>query len=263
MKREEPRDEFLRKRAERKRKRRKRRLIATFIISTVMLLAVLAALSLTVFFKIEYIEVTGSAIYSSESLSKTSGVALGDNLWTVSRADIEERLKAKMPYVESVSLERKIPSTLIITVTDAEEFTCYDQSDGYFTVSKSGWVLKKTEEPPQGLVVIKGAEVECEVGSGAVFKKAEQMELVNMLTGLCEENKVPVTLVDVSDNLSLKLMIGDRMAIKLGTVNFAEEKIKHLASMLDEIPENLGGNINLSMWNEGNPQGTFTPGVVQ
>lgn len=263
MKKEKPRDEFLQRRAERQRKRRKRQLITTFIVSLIMIVAVLLVLSLTVFFKIENIVIKGSAIYDSETLQKASGIELGDNLWTVSKAEVLQNLRSRLPYIETVQFQRELPSKLIVKVSDAEEFICYEEQDGFFIVSKSGWVLKKATEQPENLVLIKGADAECKEGSAIVFKKESQNELVNKLAELCSENNVAVSQIDVSDSVSLELMIEDRISVKLGTVNFAEEKVKHLASMLEQIPKEQGGKINLSMWNNDNPQGTFTPGVAE
>lgn len=263
MKKEEPRDEFLKRRAERQRKRRKKRIITTFIVSLIMLVTVLIVLSLTVFFKIEYIEINGSAIYNSETLEEASGVKLGDNLWTVSKAEILRKLSSELPYIETVEIKRELPSKLIVKVTDAEEFICYEEQSGFYIVSKKGWVLKKVTEQPEDIVIIKGADAECKEGSAIVFKEESQKELVNKLTELCGLHNVSASQINVSDSVSLELMIENRISVKLGTINFAEEKIKHLASMLEQIPEEQGGKINLSMWNNDNPQGTFTPGVAE
>ena len=74
MKKEMPKDEFIKKRVERQKKIRKRRLIAFFIIFIIMLLCAGAVLSLTVFFPIESISIKGSEIYTAEEILEASKI---------------------------------------------------------------------------------------------------------------------------------------------------------------------------------------------
>lgn len=263
MKKEQPRDEFLRKRAERQRKIRKRRLITTFVVMLIMALCTLVVLSLTVFFPIEKIIVTGSSVYTAEALEKASGVAKGDNLFTASKARIENKLKKDLPYVESVKLERQIPDTLKIIVTDAEEFACYLVGNKYYLVSESGWVLAETAALPEQIMTVTGLNADCKVGSEAIFKDETQNELISRITELCDGEDILINALDISNTVSVKLSVEDRFEVEIGNVNNIEEKIKHLGGMIEEIQEDQGGYINLSMWTEENTQGTFKPGIIE
>ena len=80
MKREVPRDEFLKKRAERQRKIRKRRLKLMLLLFVVAALCTGVVLSLTVLFPIKDITATGSKIYTEKEIVKYSGISLEDNL---------------------------------------------------------------------------------------------------------------------------------------------------------------------------------------
>lgn len=215
-------------------------------------------MSLTVFFPIEKIVVTGSKIYSHEEILKYADVKKGDNLFTASRTATEDSLKKRLPYIESVDFEKEIPSTLKITVKDAEEFASYKFEERYYTVSKSGWVLEETYEPKEALFTIISKGVKCKTGSAIIFEDKAQEDLIDNITNTLKSENISTELIDVSDTVNITLRVENgRFDVNLGTANNTVEKIKHLGSMIEEISEEKSGNINLSMWTSDNTRGTF------
>ena len=257
MKKNVTQDEFLRKRAERQRKIRKRRLKIFFTLFVVFLLALSAVLCLTVFFPIEELTAKGSALYKSEEIIKASEIELGDNLFALAKGRTLKKIKSELPYIESLEFKRKLPNSLTITVKDADEYATYYDGKAYYTVSKSGWVLKKDYEPPQNILTVIGAKVGCKVGTEIVFKDEERKALAEKTVEVLSEEKLLINSIDVTDKLSIILKVEDRFIVDLGTANFIPEKIRHLASMVENISEEKSGKINLSMWTNDNTQGTF------
>ena len=259
MKREVPRDEFVRKRQERQKKIRKRRIKAFFILFILTALCVGAVLCLTVFFPIEKVVIKGSKIYSVEEIFENSNIESGDNLFLVSRNKTEERLKSKLPYIDSVTFKRELPETLNITVKDATEFAVYEVKEQYYTVSESGWVMKKSGEKPENLICIKGNEINCKVGSQIVYNDSSQKELIETISQSLKDAKINADLIDTTGKINITLGVEGRFTVNLGNSNFIEEKIKHLAGMIKEMPEENKGKIDLSMWTNDNSRGSFRP----
>ena len=259
MKREVPRDEFIRKRQERQKKIRKRRIRAFFIIFMLVALCVGGVLCLTIFFPIEKVIIKGSKIYSVEEIFENSNIESGDNLFLVSRSKTEQSLKSKLPYIESVSFKRELPGTLKITVKDATEFAVYEVKEQYYTVSESGWVMKKSSEKPENLICIKGNEIVCKVGSQIVYEDPTQKELIETISQSLKDAKINADLIDTTGKINITLGVEGRFTVNLGNSNFIEEKIKHLAGMIKEMPEENKGKIDLSMWTNDNSRGSFRP----
>lgn len=257
MKKEIPRDEFVKKRAERQRKIRKRRLTAFFIFFVVTLLCVGVVLSLTVFFPIENLSATGSKIYSSEEILKITGINKGDNLFAVSRSGTEKQLKTNLPYIDSVTFKRQLPDTLEIKVKDAEEFASYKVGKKYFTVSKSGWVMKESTEPHEKIFTVNAKGIKCKVGTQIKFEDAAQKELIDSISTSLTDEKLNYNLIDVTNPVLLTVKVDGRFTVNLGTSNNIVEKIRHLSGMIAEIPKEKQGEINLSMWTSDNTRGTF------
>ena len=236
MKREVPRDEFLKKRAERQRKIRKRRLKLMLLLFVVAALCTGVVLSLTVLFPIKDITATGSKIYT------------------------EKALKSKLPYVESVTLERTVPDKITIKVKDAVEFACYEVDGKYYKVSSSGWVLSQETEASESLLNIKADKVKCKVGSEITFENEETVKLIKSITDGLEQNNISVQKIDITNSVKIILYVDNRFEVNLGTTNFITEKINHLGGTITEIPPEKSGKIDLSMWTNDNKIAPFRQG---
>ena len=102
----------------RKRKRRRSRL--GVLLKLLCLAALVAALTFgaTVFFQVETIAVTGNSRYTQDEIIAASGVQVGDNLFRMNKKQISQEILHQLPYVESVSILRGLPSTITFQVTE-------------------------------------------------------------------------------------------------------------------------------------------------
>lgn len=250
-------DEFLRKRKERQRKAKKRRLIGWFIFIMILLLTVGVVLSLTVLFPINKLNFSGSKIYSNQQISDASGINIGDNLFTVSKKETLDKLREKLPYIETVEFERILPDTLQAKVSDAKKYACYQMGDKYYTVSYNGWVLEETKEPSDNIFLVITNDVKCTVGKALEFKSSEKQEKIEQTIKYLNNQNINIDYINVTDDVNLVVGVEGRFKVEFGTDSLLEPKVKHLKSMIDNIDKGKSGSINLSMWNNQNRQGTF------
>lgn len=169
-------DEFLRKRKARQRKIRRRRIKIFLVLLLLLAVGAGVILSLTVFFKIESISASGSSKYSAEEIIAASGIKKGDNLFVSSVND--EKLKRKLPYIEKITVKRSLPATFTIKVTDAEEYVCYLSGNKYYPVSRSGRVLSKTDEKPEGIPEISAGGLTLKVGQKACLCQGKNRKYI-------------------------------------------------------------------------------------
>lgn len=257
MKNEPIRDEFLEKRKARQRRARKKRMITGFIVFVIIALITLVILSLTVFFPIERITASGSKIYTSEEIIATSGIKKGDNIFTFDKKTAESLLKAKLPYIENVEFIRDFPSGLSIKVNDAKPYYCILVNGEYYSISKAEWVLEKSIEKPENIFEMKIKDVKSTVGSKLVFNNEKTKNIFEKTLKLLEDNEIKIDYIDVTNPIIIKAGVEGRFDVNFGTENSLESKIKHLRKTMDAIPKNESGSINLSMWNDQKPEGTF------
>ncbi len=250
-------DEFLRKRKERQKKAKKRRLIAWFIFIMVLLLAVGVILSFTVLFPIKNLTFTGSKIYSSQQIMDASGIDVGDNLFNISQERTLNKLKATLPFIETVKFERTMPDTLKVTVTDAKKYACYQVGNKYYTVSFDGWVLQESNKPTEHVFLVVANGVKCKVGSALEFEDEKTKEKIENIVKFLNNEKISIDYINVTNDVNLTVGVEKRFDVEFGTENSLEAKIKHLKTTINSIDENKIGSIDLSMWNNQNKQGIF------
>lgn len=74
----------------------------------------------TVFFRVERVTVTGSQRYTQEEIIAASGIRTGDNLYALNKVRIGRNIRSALPYIEKLSINRALPSTILITVSEWE-----------------------------------------------------------------------------------------------------------------------------------------------
>ncbi len=90
------------------------------VIQFLFVLALLAAVTVgaTVFFRVEQVEVSGNSRYTSGEIVTATGIKAGDNLFHMNKFAIRDHVLEQMPYVESILIRRRLPSTITITVVE-------------------------------------------------------------------------------------------------------------------------------------------------
>ncbi len=102
---------------QRKRKRKKKAKVVFFSLLFVLMVITLAVLSMTVFFNAETIEVSGNTRYTVDELLSEGELKIGQNLFRLDKFEVIDRMKT-LPYVKEVTIKRKLPNTLSITVEE-------------------------------------------------------------------------------------------------------------------------------------------------
>lgn len=248
--------EVNKRRAQRQKKARRRRLKTAFIFFLIIAILTLAIMCFTVFFPIKRINVSGSEIYSKSEIIKASKLTTEDNLFVVSEEEIENNIRKALPYVDSIKLKRVLPDAVVLTVIDAKEYAYYQTGDSYFILSDSGYILKEQTEVPENVFQIVTSGIEGKVAQKAVYKNDAEEQLVNTLITVLNQKEINIDKIDVSNILELSLEVEGRFTVVLGTADYTEEKIAHLAGMIESITDRKG-KINLSMWTPTNSQGSF------
>lgn len=99
---------------------RKRRVSILFAILAALLTGVCMVLACTVFFRVEEVVVEGNQRYTQEEIIAASGIQMGDNLYALNKVSIDRKIRTQLPYVGELSINRSLPSTIRIDVTEWE-----------------------------------------------------------------------------------------------------------------------------------------------
>ena len=116
------------------------------LVQLVSVLAVACAfvMALSIFFKVEYITVSGTETYSPHVIQEASGIHVGDNLLTFGRARASGLITANLPYVNSVRIGIKLPNTVNIDVEEADIAYSIKSGDGdWWLITSEGKVVQQ------------------------------------------------------------------------------------------------------------------------
>lgn len=251
-------DDYQKRRAQRRKRIRRRRLLIGSIVFLFLALVTFIILSLTILFPVREVIATGSKMYTADQIVSACGITSENNIFTFSSGDAKDKLKKELPYIEEVKIERKLPGTVNITVSDAKEFACYPVNGEYFTVSRKGRVLNKYDECPEGLFTVRCSGVVCVPGEPLEFSDSRTEYAANLMIDEFVAQNITVNEIDVSNPLSLTARVEGRFIVNFGTSGSLEKKIAHLKGMIKSIAPERTGRINLSMWSVDKTEGTFT-----
>lgn len=158
-------------------KRRRNRRVAAAA-GIVLLVGVAVWLSVTMLFKIDKFELRGDSPYTVEELAEAFGHAPGDSMYGFSAGGAAQRIQEQLPYVESVEVRRRLPSTIQFRVTAAQEAYCLQTGSGFAVLSTSLKVLRFAEAQPEGLTLLKGLDqIEAELGHTLAFIEQDVKKL--------------------------------------------------------------------------------------
>ena len=227
---------------ERQKKKKRRRMISRIGIAVLVLLAIVFAP--TIFFQVSKINVTGDTRYTSEQLIKSTGVKQGDNMFFLDTKQIAADLKDEYPYLDTVKLRRKLPSTLQIEVSDRTAALSIEQDGKYLILDMSGKVLEKTKSAAKGTakvtgVPMKGLHVGDTVDEDKYGKAASVMKLLELTDQYGMKKHIKT--IDVEKAYDVRVTYDKRYTILLGALEESnlEHKIQFLKAILKEpsLPE--------------------------
>ncbi len=137
-----------------------------FYFKTALAVAIIPALSLLYifgydfltqcdYFRAKTIEVEGNRVLSGEEIIKEAGINQGDNILSVNISMVRKKIMAN-PWVAEAEVGRKIPSGIIIKITEHKCIAVLDLGKE-FLLNESGEIFKeKVAADPGGVPVIQG-----------------------------------------------------------------------------------------------------------
>lgn len=220
----------------RKRQYRNRRLLVLFLLCVV----VLVSLSVTVFFNIKKITVSGNTKYQESDLINTTNIRINDNMFRKNMGEIAKQLKETYPYIESVKIKRKLPDGVSIEIQEGKEVGAVESNGKFVIVSGENRILQvgQTKKPPN-VYLLKGVEItEPIAGQYLQIKDEKIKEGIKQIFDLLQQYPIgEVSLIDLTNQNKIAIEISQKKRVILGDMSQLEYKFK----MVQEI---VGKKIN-------------------
>lgn len=198
-------------------------------------------LSLTVFFHIERIAVTGDEIYNPEQIIEASGITVGEDLFLFSKKDAAAAIEQALPYVETAEIKRSLSCTVTVQIKAAKAVGALDNGEYYTLLSSAGKVLEDgVVSLPDGVFVVKAGEVKsANPGEYVAFAQENAFgDLVDTLDAFTAANFSNITELDVRDHTNIKARYKDRINLELGDVSKLPDKMSFITATLERCETN-------------------------
>ena len=181
--------------------------------------------SMSPFFGVEQVLISGNEQVSAESLFAFSGISMGQNIFTVDTARVQRWL-CMDPFIKTAQVAYVLPRTVKITVTERRPVAVLATGQAFVQVDDNGLVLLRLRElDTLDLPILSGISG---IAPGAV--PGSRIECRDMQVALTVLNTLPkqafpaVKEIDVTDNQKIRLYIEGGIEVRLGGSGDMAEK---------------------------------------
>lgn len=210
-------------------------------------------------YKITNINFKGNSRYTKEELYEKTESVLGDNLFKISKKNIENYL-SEFPYIESIKINKKIPDTLNIIITEfTSKYFAYNiENDMYYRLNKDGIILEqaKGEEKEDSELLVFGISFDDEVKlkekiAHTEIQKIQKFEEIYEIYLMKNIDKKITNIEFKNENVILTLDFEINVIMN-------NEDIEYNIAFLKSILENLTNNSGTIDMTKPNPVYTET-----
>ena len=209
---------------------------------------------------VKNIAVVGSMQYEDSEIIKASGVSKGDRLYKIDTDKVEESLLAERYYLESVSIEKKFPGTLIIRVEEKSPVWYIEIAGTFYILDSDLLVMEEVyNEPrlismgvpkiilPQGAVrAICGQQLEF---SGSEREQLKSKQVLDEIRTMVIKSRI--TRVNIESLYTVSIVIDNKYDVYLGDAENITSKITEVENVLkannDMFNDCKGAEIDASL----------------
>ncbi len=250
-------------------------------------------LCLSIFFRVETITVSGANAYSAWAIREASGIEEGDYLMTFSKSRACAKIKAELPYVDTVRIGIKLPDTVNIVIEEIDVvYAVQDQNDAWWLMTSEGLVMEQSDAAQAGgytkITGVKLNSPEPEKQASAyqellstpsepqedateagteesqptplIVSEQQKLNAALEILQALELNEVvgEAASVDVSDLSRIVLWYGTRYQVNLGDTGNMDYKIACLKYTVSSLSDYDSGELDISFttWPD---KVTYTP----
>ena len=235
--------------------RRRRRGSFGFLYKLLSVLVICGCIvaALTLFFRVATVEITGQQRYTDEEILAASGIEHGDNLLLLNKYDAVANIVKELPYVEDTRINRKLPSTLVISVTECGTPMTVVQDGSAWLISSRGKIVDLLGVPAAAdYAQITGCQLLApSVGTKLALAtdfSTQQSSLLDLLNAL--ESAGVMDRVDgirLDDLSAIRMDYDGRFTVKMPYGADYGQKLKILQMALESeyVQENMTGTFNM------------------
>jgi cell division protein FtsQ len=207
-------------------------------------------------FGIKVVHVQGNVHRSPEDIARAGRIAPEHNIFTTDLEAAQGRLLGD-PWIERVSLRRKLPGTVIVDVVEREAHAMVALGPDLYLVTRQGELFKKYEPgDPYDLPVVSGIRAEdvAQDRAGAVALIRRALDVVTDYEHTAAAKTHAVQEAHLEDDGGIVLVVGkDATALHLGRGPY-RQSLEQASRVLFELQSRKGQASVVYLDNEAHPE---------
>ncbi len=237
---------------------RRIKLIIKNFVAAIFIIFLIALFLLSPVFNIKNIEVTENSKISTDTIISLLQVNDETNIFKLSYKNISEMIK-KNAYIKSVKVNKILPSTLKITVSEREPSFQLEFGSSYVLVDDEGYILEILKNAQENMIKITGYETSEELiipGNRLCQNDLKKLDVASKIINIAKNYELAniITKIIFEDNDEYSLYIeSEGKTVHLGKNVDFEIKMLYTKEILSRT-EGEEGDIFVNMdLNEKNP----------
>lgn len=233
------------------RRRRRGRFGFLYKILSVLAICAVIVVALTLFFKVDTVQVTGGDRYTKQEIVNASGIKIGDNLFLLNKFDMAERILKKLPYIEKVRMNRKLPDTMVIDVKECSSAFAVEKGDTAWLISPSGKIVDSRKlADAKGVPTIDGCQLTApSVGSAmdmTTKRESQRTSLLRLMSAIQSAGVTDqVNAIHLKSTSELVMDYAGRFSVKMPYNANYPHLVKYLRAVIKQLESNETGTIDL------------------
>ena len=237
-------------------------------LATVVAVVVALFVVMSIFFKVDEnkILISGAEKYTLWEIKEATGLRDGDGLLGLSRAKISARIRAKLPYIDTVRVGIKLPDTVYIEVTERSVvYAVEDISGVWWLINTEGRIVDitdaatamdrtriigvKLQNDAAGQQAVAVQQTVDPTGPAGYTPSAAQCldAALQVLINLEKSGVIGIVdTVNAADSSALSLVYENRYEVYLGNTDRLDYKIRAMKAAIEKMGQYQRGRLDAS-----------------
>ena len=216
------------------------------IFRLVLLLAILLLLKNgEAFFRINEIRVEGAGLVPAADIIEASGIKKGKNMFMLKESTISDKIQKHFPRVEKVEIDRFLPDTIVISITERTLAGYILTDDGLWLIDQDAFCFASAAEPGSDYPLLVGVADELIVPGAYLGCPVRREALVNLFTIWPGQAELELVKINLSDRDNLIVHTVKDLEIWLGDGKEMESKVILIQHSIPYINSNPGTHLDV------------------
>ena len=214
------------------------------LILIILVAVLLCTIRFIPLFNVKTIEIRGNEIVSKDSIIDLCGIDINSNLYGLNKNHIISLIKSNA-YIENVSIDRKLPSTVIIDVEERKPLFVIQFEEKFYYIDMHGNILD-IQEHFQNLPTVEGFSTDLskvKTGDKLSQDDSSNLDLVYRILEVAKMKQIDTQIseIDISNSNDCKLVFASEgKQAFIGDCSELDIRLDYLKAILAQEAGNSG-----------------------